>query len=88
MRDYYSWRQLIADEMEAYRDATDVVFSTLSDDELDVKFDVSFGGSNGKAFTLWTQRRVYFPVVYDGSEWVGSVPRHPCDEETPHQGGE
>jgi len=55
---------------------------------LDTKFDDGYGGSNGCRFTLWTRDRVYFPVVYDGSEWVGSVPRDPSDEANRHVGGE
>lgn len=33
-------------------------------------------------FTVWTQDRVYFPVVYSSTScWVESVPRNPCLEE-------
>ena len=39
-------------------------------------------------FTAWTETRVFFPIVYDGSEWCGSAPRHPCNEAMEHQGGE
>ena len=35
---------------------------------------------DGKPFTAWTERRVYFPAMYDGSVWVASAPRNPCDE--------
>lgn len=54
----------------------------------DVEFDDGYGGHNGPRFTVWTKKRVYFPVVYDGAEWVSSVPRDPCDECTAHVGGE
>ena len=65
-----------------------VVKCTLTEAELDVPFDSGYGGSRGKPFTLWTKTRVYFPVVYDGAEWVSSVPRDPCDAPTLHVGGE
>lgn len=55
---------------------------------LDVEFDDDFGGSKGCDFTLWTKNNVYFPVVYDGSEWVGSVPRNPSNRASKHWGGE
>jgi hypothetical protein len=55
---------------------------------LDVEFESGFGTSEGPAFTAWTATRVYFPVVYDGSEWVGSAPRNPCDEACEHVGGQ
>ena len=45
-------------------------------------------GSEGKPFTIWTANTVYFPVVYDGAEWVGSVSRNPDGKPTDHQGGE
>lgn len=57
---------------------------------LDVEFDSGYGTEEGCAFTVWTHDWVYFPICYDGAEWVGSVPRHPY---TPgagplrHQGG-
>ena len=61
---------------------------TLSETELQKEFDDGFGGSNGKPFTAWGKKYVYFPVVYDGSEWAGYAPRNPCKESTEHQGGE
>lgn len=53
---------------------------------IDYEFDSGYGGENGPSFTAWTTNRVYFPVMYDGSEWISSVPRNPCDEATGHQG--
>ncbi len=49
--------------------------------------DTGHGGEQGQPFTVWTERRVYFPLCYDGAEWVGSAPRDPCDEALRHQGG-
>lgn len=84
-----TWRNMISDEMVEHGDEwREVVACTLTENELDAKFDRGYGGSEGKPFTLWTSTRVYFPVVYDGAEWVGSAPRHPCDEATNHQGGQ
>ena len=65
---------------------------TLSEEQLDREFDDGYGGSEGAPFTAWTPTRVLFPVVYDGSEWVGSAPRDPTPEAMAnplyHQGGE
>lgn len=84
-----SWRAMIREEMDIHNDSFDNVEGcTLTEEELDSDFDGGFGVAEGKPFTLWTLARVYFPVVYDGSEWVGSAPRHPCAETTAHQGGE
>jgi len=79
-----TWKELI-DE----RAGDDVIIAcTLSEDELKVRFDDSYGTSHGKPFTAWSENYVYFPVVYDGAEWVGRAPRNPCDEATGHHGGE
>jgi hypothetical protein len=66
----------------------DIESSTLTDEQLDTKFDNGYGGSQGCAFTVWTKNHVYFPAVYDGAEWVAYVPRHPNGEATSHVGGE
>ena len=54
----------------------------------DLEFDSGYGNIGGIPFILWTQKRVYFPAVYDGLEWVESVPRDPTTEVIPyHRGG-
>lgn len=84
-----TWRKEIAEIMATHNENWgDVVGCSISDAQLDKEFDGGWGGHEGAAFTLWTENRVYFPVVYDGAEWVGSVPRNPCYESTPHVGGE
>jgi hypothetical protein len=89
MWDPTTWRKEILSEMENHSESfSDVIGMTLSEQELDEVFDAGPGGHEGKAFTVWTETRVYFPVVYDGKEWAGSAPRHPCSEATKHVGGE
>mgnify|MGYP003587901152 CR=1 FL=1 len=56
-------------------------------DKIDYDFNSGYGGKEGFAFTAWTKDRVYFPGCYDGSEWIDSIPRNPCDEATSHVGG-
>ena len=51
------------------------------------KFGNGFGAHEGIPFTMWTKKRVYFPVEYDGAEWVSSVSRNPDGEPTGHVGG-
>lgn len=78
-----SWRELI---QEAAKD--DVIINcTLSDEQLDVRFYDYYGLIEGKPFTAWSEKRVYFPVCYDGAEWVGSAPRNPSLESCEHVGG-
>jgi hypothetical protein len=84
-----TWKSLIIEAMQEQGETwEDVVGTTLTPEERDKEFYCGFGGSEGCPFTLWTTKRVYFPVVYDGAEWVASVPRSPCDEKTRHVGGE
>ena len=83
-----TWRQLITREMSNHGETwDDVVHCTLSDAELNGPFDASYGVICGQPFTLWTKKRVYYPVDYDGSEWCESVPRDPCNEVKTHSGG-
>lgn len=87
-RDKSSWKHLIEQELTAQNESwSDVVHSTLTEEELNRRFDCSFGTAEGTPFTIWTKTRVYFPVEYDGSEWCESVPRNPCDDKTYHLGG-
>tara|TARA_R110000868_G_scaffold302443_2_gene562967 strand:- start:237 stop:500 length:264 start_codon:yes stop_codon:yes gene_type:complete len=84
-----NWAELISKEMKENNDALiDIVFCTLTNEEMVEKFNDGYGGSEGKPFTCWTTNHVYFPVVYDGAEWVGSVPRNPRNRATSHFGGE
>jgi hypothetical protein len=84
-----TWRELITIEMRERGELfEDIESSTLTDEQLDTKFDNGYGGSQGCAFTVWTKNHVYFPAVYDGAEWVACVPRHPNGKATSHVGGE
>lgn len=84
-----TWRKEITEVMNEHGDSWGRYEDcTLSFEELDVEFCTGYGSHSGEAFTLWTVDRVYFPAVYDGDEWVSSVPRNPCDEKTTHVGGE
>lgn len=66
----------------------DVESHTFAENQLDTLFDDGYGLSEGCAFTLWTKNRVYFPIVYDGSEWAASVARNPDGKPTEHEGGQ
>jgi len=59
---------------------------TLDESELRRPFDDGHGVEEGRPFTAWGKRWVYFPICYDGAEWVGHAPRHPCDISMKHQG--
>lgn len=85
-----TWRKLILEEMEERGESFDDVVEAVADAQdgwLDVEFFDGYGGAEGCSFSLWTEKRVYFPICYDGAEWAGSVPRNPCKEASTHQGG-
>lgn len=84
-----NWKTLIEEAMSLRGEVlAELISNTLTDDEMVEMFHDGFGSSQGKSFTAWTENTVYFPLVYDGSEWVGSVSRHPNGQPTEHQGGE
>ncbi|RLB65126.1 MAG: hypothetical protein DRH04_10820 [Deltaproteobacteria bacterium] len=64
-----------------------IIACTLTDTEMLVNFNCGYGRPEGRPFSAWSKKYVYFPVVYDGAEWVGRAPRNPCDEATDHVGG-
>lgn len=78
-----NWKTMLAQQASG-----DVIIAcTLTDAELLEDFDDGYGCTAGKPFTAWSAKYVYFPVQYDGAEWVGSAPRNVCDEATYHVGG-
>lgn len=81
-----TWRKEILDHQVDYHYHDEIIACTLTDEGLDVEFDGTAGTPCGAAFTAWSETRVYFPATHDGSEWVESVPRNPCDEATDHVG--
>jgi len=85
-----SWRKELKKVMSENSDDLDnMVTIHPSDLDLDREFDAGYGGSEGKPFYLWTKKYVYFPIVHDGAEWIGYVPRNPSTADKPsHYGGE
>jgi len=83
-----NWKRLIDEERAERGDDSETVKVAPNESVLSVEFSDGYGSAEGPPFTLWTRKRAYFPVVYDGAEWVGSVPRDPCDEATAHVGGQ
>ena len=88
MNDDTNWREDITEALAENGETwADVEAHTLTDEQLDKKFDHGYGGTEGAPFTLWTKNNVYFPGCYDGAEWVQSVPRNPNGHATEHVGG-
>lgn len=82
-----TWKELLEEQFKANGEDFTKMVTTLSKDDLEKNFDPGYGGTKKKPFTAWGLDYVYFPVQYDGAEWVESVPRNPCKEVTCHVGG-
>ena len=91
-----SWSRQLMDKLEANNDTLvkicikfNNVYTFIPWDHYEFchKFDNGFGAPEGQPFTAWGKRYVYFPAVYDGSEWIESVPRNPELTVTNHIGG-
>jgi hypothetical protein len=83
-----NWKEMLIEAFKETGDNFDNLKTTLSKEELETEFDSSFGYAQGEPFTAWGDNYVYFPIVYDGAEWVGFAPRNVCDIKTGHWGGE
>lgn len=86
--DMTTWRAELAEAMAEVSDPGPVVAVAPDESVLDVEFDAGYGGSRGQPVLVWTEDHVYFPVVYDGAEWLGSAPRNPRGEGQGHVGGQ
>lgn len=82
-----TWHKMITTEMKYHKDSWSNVESSVINGSFETEFDSDYGCTEGPPFTVWTAKRVYFPVCYDGAEWVGSVNRYPDGKVTEHQGG-
>lgn len=82
-----SWREFLEGACKSTGDNFDDLITTLSQNEMDEKFDDGYGSLEGRPFTAWSKDYVYFPACYDGAEWVAFVPRNPNGQATEHIGG-
>lgn len=82
-----TWKKFLQKACENTGDNFDTLVTTLTENEMNRKFESGYGGTRGRPFTAWGEKYVYFPICYDGAEWVGYAPRNPCDEAMDHQGG-
>lgn len=73
-------RRYVGDESEMHPLAPD-------EESWDVEFDSGYGGTEGPEVLAWSVDYVYFPVCYDGAEWLGSAPRGPGEHGQAHVGG-
>lgn len=82
-----NWHEMLKEAMESDGQKFEDRECAMDEAGLKVEFDDGYGGEEGKPFTAWGENWVYFPICYDGSEWVGHAPRNPCEKVMSHQGG-
>lgn len=76
-------------ELAAAANGDQIIAKAPSDEAIwDEVFDGGYGGSQGKPILAWSKQYVYFPVTYDGSEWIDRAPRNPQPDGQSHTGGE
>ena len=83
-----SWYDMLSRAMQQDGEVFETRKCTLDEAALRVEFDDGYGDVEGSAFTAWGETWVYFPICYDGSEYVGHAPRNPCAVAMKHQGNE
>lgn len=84
----HSWRILFDDAFKRTKENWDqIIAHTFIGTQLDDRFSAGYGIEEGCPFTAWSENYVYFPLQYDGSEWVGYVERNPSKTPRRHQGG-
>lgn len=83
-----NWRSKLIEQLKENNETFDDIIHQVSNNEnwLDEEFNDDYGLPHGSLFTVWTMNRVYFPCVYDGYEYVDSVPRNPVDKPIYHIG--
>lgn len=79
-----TWRKKLA---RLGIDPNEVIAVNPPDLDWDREFDDDYGEPSGVPFVAWTPTKVVFCICYDGSEWLGSVPRDPNQELDPHHFG-
>lgn len=84
--DIQNWYNLLKEAMENDGEDFDKRICTLDEAGLRIEFDAWYGPIEGKPFTAWGEKWMYFPLSYDGEEYVGHAPRNPCDIAMEHQG--
>ena len=83
-----NWKEMLEKRMAENGESwDDVEANTLAEQDMVREFNCRTGVEKGEPFTMWTKNHVYFPVCFDGSEWVGSVSRNPDGKPTQHHGG-
>ena len=77
-----SWRKLVREAMTRNgENLSDLVATTLSQAEFNAAFETPSVSPQGKHFTAWSAKYVYFPAWVGGQaefdyEYVASAPRH------------
>lgn len=85
--DKTTWRQQLEIARDDNGDTTPIIAYAPANSAIwDKEFDNGYGSPEGSNVLAWSETHVYFPVVYDGAEWIESAPRDPQEFGQPHVG--
>ena len=88
MENWKNWKDILDRVLKENGESWgDIESNTMTKLDMKEEFDAGYGGVNWCPFTVWTKNSVYFPLCYDGAEWIGRVSRNPDGKPTEHQGG-
>jgi hypothetical protein len=82
-----TWRAQLETQRSDAADVSPILAYAPNEEAFDVVFDDNYGGTEGQPVLAWSGTHVYFPVCYDGAEWLGSAPRNPQNDGQSHVGG-
>lgn len=80
-----TWRAMIQDILDCDVENEQLLFVAPNKEVLDVVFNSGYGTAEGPEFLAWSENYVFFPLEYDGSEYVGYAPRNPVARTMRHQ---
>ena len=87
-----TWNKVLAEllaESERVGEPDVIIAKAPADEKVwDQEFSDGYGTSEGAPVLAWSEEWVYFPVVYDGAEWLERAPRHPRATGQDHVGGQ
>ena len=74
-----TWKELLKQEMKYYNDDMKNIVSVSPKN---LNLDKNSESEDENPFTIWTNDRVYFPMIYNDFGLIESVSRNPNDENT------
>lgn len=82
-----TWRSLLKRDMKRRKDRGPIVQYAPDEAAFDAPIQEGFSSDQGPQVLAWTERYVYFPCTYDGTNDMNSAPRNPTSKGQRRVGG-